>query len=293
MRAAGAIVLLFFLLDSPLWSLPKKVTQATSPEPACMECHKPSSTTIDPAAFAKSVHGGLDCTVCHTDGVSKFPHASNPPAMPDCIDCHSGQSSPGIDFDKIALGVKARVHATMVDPAFRCENCHSPHNFVPASQMTNAAQAILVFNQSCLGCHAAGDTAAARQIAFSALAEKHRLFPHWELHIQRNACVECHTPRGQQGLHLILPKAQALRNCATCHAQNSLMVTKLYTHLALKERAENGWVNAMLFNNAYLTGATRNKWLDWGTFAIAGLVLLLLVAHGTGRWLFAHFRSKA
>jgi hypothetical protein len=71
------------------------------------------------------------------------------------------------------------------------------------------------------------------------------------------------------------------------------MVTKLYTHLALKERAENGWVNAMLFNNAYLTGATRNQWLDWGTFAIAGLVLLLLAAHGAGRWLFAHFRSKA
>ena len=81
MRAAGAIVLLFFLLDSPLWPLPKKVTQATSPEPACMECHKPSSTTIDPAVFAKSVHGGLDCTVCHTDGVSKFPHASNPAAI--------------------------------------------------------------------------------------------------------------------------------------------------------------------------------------------------------------------
>jgi hypothetical protein len=74
---------------------------------------------------------------------------------------------------------------------------------------------------------------------------------------------------------------------------NSLMVTKLYTHLALKERAENGWVNAMLFNNAYLTGATRNQWIDWATFAIAGMVLLLLAAHGGGRWLFAHFRSKA
>jgi hypothetical protein len=70
------------------------------------------------------------------------------------------------------------------------------------------------------------------------------------------------------------------------------MVTKLYTHLALKERAENGWVNAILFNNAYLTGATRNKWLDWGTLGITALVLLLLGAHGTGRWLFAHFRSK-
>jgi hypothetical protein len=287
------MVLLLLVLDRPIWSLPKKVTPAMSPEPACMECHKPSTTTIDPVAFANSVHGGLDCTVCHTDGVSKFPHANNPAAMPDCIDCHSGQTYPGIDFDKIALGVKTSVHAAMVDPAFRCENCHSPHNFIPASQMTNAAQAILVFNQSCLGCHAAGDTATARQASFKQLGEKHRVFPHWELHLQDNACLECHTPPNQQGLHRILPKAQALRNCATCHARNSLMVTKLYTHLALKERAENGWVNAMLFNNAYLTGATRNKWLDWGTFALTGIVLLLLAAHGGGRWLSAHFRSKA
>jgi hypothetical protein len=288
MRASAIALLL-----ASIGSMPHAAAQTSPAEPACMECHKPSETTIDPVAFAKSVHGGLDCSACHTDGVSKFPHASNPAAMPDCSGCHSGSPSPGIDFDKIAAGVKASVHVKLVDPAFRCENCHSPHTFIPASQMTNAAAAILVFNQSCLNCHAAGDTAAAQKLAFSALAEKHRLFPHWELHIQANACVECHTPRGQQGLHLILPKSQALRNCATCHAKNSLLVTKLYTHLALKERAENGWLNAVLFNNAYLTGATRNRWLDWGTFAMAGLTLLLVGAHGAGRWLFAYFRSRS
>jgi len=48
MRAAGAIVLLLFLLDSPLWALPKKVTQAISPEPACMECHKPAARASSP-----------------------------------------------------------------------------------------------------------------------------------------------------------------------------------------------------------------------------------------------------
>jgi len=211
--------------------------------------------------------------------------------MPDCIDCHRGWSSP-IDFNKIAQGVKASVHVKVVDPAFRCTNCHSPHYFVPASRMTDASEAILVSNKSCLGCHAAGDAPAAKDLALAKLAEKHRLLFHAKLHLQRNACVACHTPSGQQTVHLILPKSEALRDCNACHAQNSLLVTKLYTHLALKERAQYGFVNAILFNNAYLTGAIRNRWLDWGAFGLAALTLLGVAAHGLGRWVLAGFRRR-
>jgi hypothetical protein len=71
-----------------------------------------------------------------------------------------------------------------------------------------------------------------------------------------------------------------------------MLATKLYAHLALKERAQYGFVNAILFNNAYLTGANRNKWLDWGAFGLAGLVLLGVAAHGLGRWAFADFRRR-
>jgi len=289
MRAIDKIVL---SVGGAIWLASAGMAQTSEQEPPCMECHQPSRTTIDPVQFARSVHRRLNCTDCHTEGVGKFPHASVPAQMPDCIDCHADATAPGIDFDKIAADVAASVHIKAVDPAFRCTNCHSPHYFIPASRMTDAAAAIGVFNQSCLGCHAAGTTAAAIRVAFSKLADKHRLFPHWELHIQRNACVECHTPRGQT-LHLILPKSQALRNCATCHARNSLLVTKLYTHLSLKERAEHGWVNAILFNNAYLTGATRNRWLDWGTLALAAITVLGVAAHGIGRWLFAVFRRNS
>jgi len=93
----------------------------------------------------------------------------------------------------------------------------------------------------------------------------------------------------QQGLHLILPR---LRPSELPPARPELAHgDKLYTHLALKERAENGWVNAMLFNNAYLTGATRiSGWI--GNFCDRGLVLLLLAAHGAGRWLFATSGAK-
>ncbi|MGO9516206.1 MAG: cytochrome c3 family protein [Candidatus Korobacteraceae bacterium] len=290
MRAVGTFVL---LLASAIWFAPASVAQKADQAPHCMECHQPRDTTIDPVQFSHSVHATLDCDSCHTEGFNKFPHTSSRAAMPDCIDCHSGMVvSPTIDFDKIAQGVQASVHVKMVDPAFRCTNCHSPHYFIPASRMADASEARFVANKSCLGCHAAGDTPAATNLALEKLAEKHRLFPHWKLHIQENACVACHTPRGEQTIHLILPKSGALRDCAACHGKNSLLATKLYTHLALKERAEHGWMNSMVFNNAYLTGAIRNRWLDWTTLGLAVLVFLGVAAHGLGRLLFARFLRR-
>ncbi len=291
MRPVATFVL---LLASAIWSVPASMAQTGAQEPPCMECHQPRDTTIDPMLFARSVHASLDCNSCHTEGFNKFPHTSSRAAMPDCIDCHAGMVvSPTIDFDKISQGVQASVHVKLVDPAFRCTNCHSPHYFIPASRMADASEARFVANKSCLGCHAAGETPAATNAALEKLEEKHKLFPHWKLHIQENACIACHTPRGEQTVHLILPKSQALTDCAACHGKNSLLATKLYTHLALKERAEHGWVNAMVFNNAYLTGAIRNTWLDWTTLALAGLVVFGVAAHGIGRLLFARLRRRS
>jgi hypothetical protein len=69
-----------------------------------------------------------------------------------------------------------------------------------------------------------------------------------------------------------------------------MLATKLYSHLALKERAEEGWLNAVLFNNAYLIGATRNRWLDWAMWILAGLTIFGVGAHAAGRWVGARMR---
>ena len=290
MRAVSTIIL---FLASTTWIVPAVKAQTSEKSPPCKECHQPRDTTIDLTLFARSVHGDLDCTSCHTDGFDKFPHTSTRAAMPDCRDCHTGSVSPTIDFDKITEGVKASVHAQLVDPAFRCTNCHSPHYFIPGSRMTNVSEALHAANKSCLGCHAAGESTTTEDLAFGNLVEKHRLLFHAELHLQRNACVACHTPRGEQTVHLILPKSEALKDCSACHAKNSLLATKIYLLLAPKEHAEHGWVNVIVFNNAYLTGATRNRWLDWGALALAVLVLLGVAAHGIGRLAFASFRRRS
>jgi hypothetical protein len=282
------------LLTSAFLSLvPFAATQTSTAETPCLACHAPNKVAIDPAQFAASVHGALDCSTCHTEGVSQFPHARNRPAMPDCVDCHSGTATPPIDFDKIVQEVRASVHVKIVDAAFRCTNCHSPHYFLPARRLKNAAAATLVFNAGCLGCHAAADTPALTQLAFEKLSAKHRLFPHALLHLQRNACIECHSPRGRRSWHEILPKSEALKDCTACHGKTSLLVSKLYLSLALPAPTDNGWVNAILFNDVYLTGATRNRWLDWGTLALTCITLLGVGAHGIGRYLVARSRRPS
>lgn len=260
--------------------------------PTCIGCHGPKDTVIDPARFGASVHGSLDCSICHAEGFAEFPHRGQRAAAPDCSDCHA-DTSPSFDFAQMAKGVKESVHVKMADPAFRCTNCHSPHYFVPATRMTDAAEAIRIANRSCLRCHAKGETERETGLALGRLANKHRWIPNWKLHLKGAPCVACHTPRDQGTVHLILPASQALRDCATCHARNSMLVTKLYSHLASKERAERGWVNAILFNNAYVVGATRNRWLDWGTVALTGLTVLGVAMHATGRWLGARFRRTS
>jgi len=285
--------LLLLAFAAVSWVTPAVGQTSVAADTPCMSCHTPNKVAIDPAKFAASVHGALDCSTCHTDGMSKFPHASSRPAMPDCVECHNGTATPPIDFDKIALEVKASVHVKLVDAAFRCTNCHSPHYFLPAGRLKNAAEATLVFNAGCLGCHAAADTPVLIQSALQKLVAKHRLFPHADLHLQHNACIECHSPRGQPTWHQILPKSEALKDCTACHGKASLIASKLYFSLALPAHADNGWVNAVLFNNVYLTGATRNRWLDWGTLALTGITFLGVAAHGLGRYLLARWRRKS
>ena len=279
-----------FLLTAVIWAIPVSVPAQTAASEGtpCMTCHKPSATTVDPAQYAQSVHGQLDCAICHGEGFSKFPHTDKRLSAPQCTTCHTG-SSP-YDFDGIANDVKQSVHARRVDPAFLCTNCHSPHYFLPINRLTDARQAVRIANQSCLGCHGRGATADERKAAVERLANKHQWIPHWEVHLRTAPCVACHTPSAELTLHRILPASQALRDCATCHAQNSMLVTKLYSHLALKERAEHGWINSVLFNNAYLVGATRNRWIDWGMWIVAGLTILGVAAHGAGRWFAARMR---
>jgi class III cytochrome C family protein len=274
------------LLAAPVWMASTTVMAQTSmtDEVTCIGCHRPQDTAIDPARFGASVHGHLDCTTCHPEGFARFPHTGTRASAQACGDCH--------DVAQKAKDIKASIHARRVDPAFGCTHCHSPHYQGRVSDIADAVEAARIANASCLRCHAKGETERQQAAARTRLGERHRFVPHWELHLRSTPCIACHTPSGQETVHLILPASQALRRCETCHARNSMMATKLYAHLAQKERAERGWVNAVLFNNAYVAGATRNRWLDWTLLGLVGVLGVGLGLHGGGRWLCAWLRRK-
>jgi thiosulfate reductase cytochrome b subunit len=199
---------------------------------------------------------------------------------PACTDCHGGTAA----FDDAARDVKASVHVEMGDPDFGCANCHSPHYFLPVSRLPGPERSFALVNRACNECHAAGDTPEARKASLEELALKHERFPHEMVHLQRVGCVACHTPTDKDTVHLVLPKSKALGECVMCHSGQSLLAAKFDEYLAKKERAEKGWLNAALYNNAYLTGATRHRWLDWGTFLLTALTLAGIGIHALGRW---------
>ncbi|MEZ5352510.1 MAG: cytochrome c3 family protein [Bryobacteraceae bacterium] len=278
---------------------------ADDPSAACMECHtgnaesKRGSTEIDPEAWGKSTHASiLGCTGCHSEGFGDYPHKGKRADAPDCVVCHSGDDSLPFNRAKIEADVKASVHVTLLAkltgnhsaegqlPEFRCTNCHYPHDFRPVRAMESVAEAVRVGNAVCLQCHGAANPRndiSAEQVLAN-LTDKHAFIPMWELHTKAARCVDCHTPGKEETIHRILPASQAQRDCVQCHSRDSLLLRKLYKHAAERERSEGGIINSVIYNDAYMIGATKYEWLDRLSLAVFGIALVAIALHALGRW---------
>ena len=136
-------------------------TPAAKPAPkpsineAYLDCHNDKdfkgttgkSIHVDPARFAKSVHGenSLDCTDCHADAAGKEQHADKLKPV-NCTNCH----------EKEAKEYAGTVHGTARkggnDVAANCADCHGAHDVMsskdPASS-TNHAN----IEATCSKCH--------------------------------------------------------------------------------------------------------------------------------------------
>ena len=279
MRPVGWIVL---CLAAMLWFALPGVAGAD--EVKCIECH--SGDPIDPDRYANSAHKDMSCTDCHQKGFNKHPHTGKTAEAESCMDCHEGSTA----WDEAAQGTKASVHADMLS----CANCHDPHHLLPPNLVLNPSEGLAALNRSCLQCHAAGDTPADNRAAFAELIVKHEQLSQAAIHLQRVACVVCHTPPTETSIHNILPKSEAINDCDKCHTRESILVTKLDSFLAGKEGAERGWINAALYNSgAYVIGATRNQWLDWGVLLILAMTLGGVGAHALLRWFFGYIRRTS
>jgi hypothetical protein len=259
---------------------------------SCMDCHQGNAQSqrggieIDPQRFQAATHSAIGCTGCHMEGFAEFPHKGKKADAPDCTLCHSGDASPPYNRALIEQDMKQSIHVQLVDPQFACTNCHYPHYFRPVRKMGSIAEAVTTGNRVCMECHAKADasTGTDEKNAWQQLAAKHTWIPMWEMHTKAARCVDCHTPGKEDTIHRILPAAQAQRDCVSCHSRDSILLHKLYKHVAKEERDKNGILNAVIFNNAYMIGATKSAWMEQGSLILFAAALAGIGIHAALRW---------
>ncbi|MBK1693325.1 nitrate reductase [Chromatium weissei] len=261
---------------------------------ACLRCHamptlayrdansnKIINLSIDSLALSHSVHGKLACAECHDGQFDRYPHQFDAQNRPlSCVNCHEEKADAAerhYQFKTIEEEYNQSVHATPDAPelkGFNCHSCHDPHQFRASRIGEPLAKIIHTNNQLCLSCHE------------SARAH-HAWLPNQEKHWQAVRCIDCHTPvteNDQTVSHQILKAEASNHDCVNCHSKNSRLLNRLYQYRTATNLEHQGWFNTAVFNDAYVVGMSRSPLLDRLALGVIGLTLLVLIAHGFGRY---------
>lgn len=279
---------------------PAEIERIRRANAQCLDCHSEAGLNaitrpdvnkadlagrlVDPEAFLKSNHANVECVACHVTGFKEFPHAeAAKQQINNCDECHTRQ------FLRIEDQFLKSVHAKKAEEqpgSFTCITCHDPHVFLKASHFSTTRQAVRQDNAMCLQCHASDERFAQLSKApLPDLQKIHAWLPNTPLHWAAVRCVECHTPVPQSILsHEILPAERAEKNCVACHSVNSTLRVRLYRHLVEEERETVGFINSVILNEAYVIGATRNRYLDMAFGLVAAVVVGGIALHGLARF---------
>jgi hypothetical protein len=227
------------LLGSTL--LPGRALGAEAADP-CLECHASDgleltfkggqalSVTIDPKAWAASVHGGagIGCTDCHAE-ISDYPHPELLDRTPrdltlrlytSCQQCHEDQYKLTLD------SVHQRALAAGDKAAAVCADCHDPHTQTrltdPGSSQALPEKRVGI-PKTCARCHGRIYEDYQRSVHGAALVDGNPDVP---------TCIDCH------GVHNIPDPVTARFRlaspamCAGCHTDGAKMARyKLSTNV--------------------------------------------------------------
>jgi thiosulfate reductase cytochrome b subunit len=255
----------------------------------CVKCHvKPAEAVTDQRIFHQDrwkagVHAGLKCTDCHPGADQKafdqVPHRLDDPP-PVCANCHDD------DFQEMAEEFKRSVHATQFEP-FNCVRCHDPHVMRSGLAAMPREERVREANQACIQCHREAAILASGQEGTKGLKEAHAWDPAMESHA-RIRCIICHTPVDHSNNHEVLPSDQAIRNCDACHDVYAPLIAEY-----VDQADPSFWVtNPILFKEAYVPGATRNRLLDGLLVGLFGLTVCGVLMHGLLRVLTRRYQPR-
>jgi predicted CXXCH cytochrome family protein len=210
---------------------------------------------IDLEKFRKSIHyraGKKECTDCHRGNIILSSRTGA--QRLSCFYCHR----PDTGAHAEARGSVARsVHAEFMRG--RCAGCHSPHEMRRSEEIPLDEK-----NGQCLRCH---DRVGKDR---RPLVERHRWHPEAALHLTRVACLACHTQPGSPAFkHRILPKKEAIRDCAQCHG--------------LTDRLSHYREDIRDLEQLYISGVTRHPLVDGPGLVALAAVCFGVTVHGVLR----------
>jgi hypothetical protein len=224
-RARAALGVLLLCVAAPARA------QSAPPAPSnddCLVCHSDPETkradgqslAVDPAVYAKSVHGQLElqCVDCHADlaGV-ELPHVEKlQPAQ--CASCHD---EPVAAYQK---GVHAKARAEGQPAAATCASCHGTHDILP-SEHPESRSYHLNLPATCGQCHGNEAIIAQAHLPGGNVASRFGDSIHGRALTRMGlvvapSCASCH------GAHDVLGKgdpgsrvhrSQLAATCGTCH----------------------------------------------------------------------------
>jgi len=233
-------------------------------------------------AYYNGNHKSFACNDCHSPEYETFPHPIETRLEEywGCLDCHGyDENFAQYHFEEIEEEYLQSVHHLATEE-FSCWKCH-PHSYKINIRNTQNLKATIAYdNAICLSCHADfSQFELLTQRESINIMKTHDWLPNEALHFQNVRCIECHTKINDSILvaHLVQPKEMAVRRCTECHSENSILMATLYKFQSKESRAEFGFVNAVVMNNAYVIGANRNHLLG-----LISLILFVLTLCGIG-----------
>ncbi|RKT42767.1 cytochrome c3 family protein [Thiocapsa rosea] len=280
----------------------RQLADAAADRHTCLRCHAMPTLayrnpengdivdlSIDREGLAHSVHGELACIDCHRRSYRRYPHPDRPaPGDLDCIGCHEDEdnnlSRGWVDID---AEFKRSVHAisdSQEAADFSCHSCHDPHRFRPAAVGEPLVQIVRNHNAVCVSCH---------EELVAPFSTSHDWLPNRDAHWGSVRCVDCHTPVALFANHEILPAEESEKNCVSCHSADAQLLARLYQFRSEEDIARSGLLAKAIFNEAYVVGMSKSPALDRLSLIIMGLMVLLLAAHGVGRYLARRANRRA
>jgi len=185
--------------------------------------------TVVPAAFAKSVHSGMECVNCHLEINDSGPNHKKTlgETRPDCVQCHQKLTDTAAQVKVAgerrwmrAVGASIETYQTShhakpssedpSKPNASCNDCHNVHSFnVPPRGTPERTEWHLGISDICGTCHDYQLETWAESVHGREIKENHNP--------KAADCADCHTAHNVKRTSSSLVKLAITDSCGSCH----------------------------------------------------------------------------